>query len=261
MSPGSERKCVRRSIANVFVAGLLLSSGAQLARAGPYYNINDTPSTSDVNSQYTIGGTATMQSTDVSSGSGSASISNGDVSATTTLSSTNLSMTITKSDSRDGDSSFGDYSQSQWVIFFTPTQTLDYSITGTYTYDTVADAESLATYNAFLTQGATTLYSGHITTSSTNPLSLTTNVSITDGALTGVLQAGVQYDYNGTCNIVAPPIPVISGLSIINGDNGDTATGSDTITFTAVPEPTSFSLLILSGAGLLMRRRRDDAAK
>jgi hypothetical protein len=237
---------MRRSTLILSVTALILSCGAQWARAGTYFNVN---SVSNVYAQFTINGTATGGMTDVSSGAGTKSISAANVAASTTLSSSSstlgsLYLQINKSDTRDGIEN--DYSQSQWAILFTPNQNLAYSISGDY-LSLVADTNSRFTDNIFLTQGATQLYAGQISNTVTNGLNLTTNVPITAGSLTGVLQAGVQYDYNGTS--------AISAYATIGGDV-DTGTGLDVITFTPVPEPASIVVLGVGAISLLNRRRR-----
>ncbi len=235
---------MRRIKSGLLAASLLLAFGGQWVRGGTDYNINS----GDVFAQVSVGGSPTGQSSDASSGAANVTAAAGNATATTTLTSTATSISISKSDTRDGTA--GDYSQSQLGLYFTPTQNLEYSISGSYSFDSSSyvNPDSQATYNVFLTQSGNPLYSGEITNSHTTPLSLTSNVPLT-GSLTGLLQAGVEYEYSVTSNIAAP-----SG-----NDSGDIATGNDSISFTPVPEPGSLSVLGMGAFALVRRRSRSCA--
>jgi hypothetical protein len=173
--------------------------------------------------QEDIGGTVTFDTASTSTGSASVTTNTTDVASTGFIASTNA-LSLGMSDTRDGTS--GDYSESQWGTYFTPTQNLTYTINGTYNA-----SNSPVTFNTFLTQGSNYLYEGNITTpSGQQNLNLGTNVPIVQGSLTGTLLAGVQYDYSGTSQINS------------NGDTGASAGGNASISFAPLSPPQAQTL-------------------
>jgi hypothetical protein len=223
---------IRRKSFGFLVAGVLALTSARFARAQTAYTID---SGSTIFAQDSVDGVVGFDSADATSGEALAATPSGPAYATTSLSQTDLQeigysdslLNIIGETARGGSST--DYSQSQFGILFTPAQNMDYSIVNSYG-DLGADPPSEVTDNLFLTQGSSSLFSGQITNTESTSIDLNSNLPFT-GSVTGVLQAGVQYDFSGSTNIRVPP------------GGGGTATylGISSLVFSPISAPTFLS--------------------